>query len=289
MLENAKKWLLINKKKKFFTWIHLYDPHTPYDPPSPFKERYRRRPYRGEVEYMDQQLGIFFEFLKKEGFYDKSLIILLSDHGESLGQHGENTHGFFIYEPTARVPLIIRAPFKFSNKKIKNIVELIDVAPTILEALEVPVQSSCQGQSLIGLMFGDKERKKNTAYTETYYPRLHYGWSELKALYYNKNWKYILAPKPELYDLKKDNGEEKNLALIKSPESRKAKEKLRKFIAEKSLGARKPGEVAKLDKDDMQKLASLGYLTAFVNTSGKKNLPDPKGKVQVFNSLAKAR
>ncbi len=289
VLGNAKKWLLANKKKKFFTWIHLYDPHTPYDPPSPFKEKYPNRPYRGEVEYMDHYLGLFFDFLKEEGIYDKSLIIMAADHGESLGQHGENTHGFFIYEPTVRVPLIIRAPFKFPARRIKNIVELIDLAPTILDALGIPIPPSYQGQSLLSLMFGDKEREKNMAYTETYYPRLHYGWSELKALYYNKNRKYILAPKHELYDIQKDKKEKDNLALKKSPQARRVKTRLQAFIKKASQNARKPGEASKLDKDDLQKLAALGYLTTFVDTSGKTNLPDPKGKVHVFNNLAKAR
>jgi arylsulfatase A-like enzyme/Tfp pilus assembly protein PilF len=289
VLGNAKKWLLANKKKKFFTWIHLYDPHTPYDPPSPFKEKYPRQPYRGEVEYMDHHLGLFFDFLKEEGLYEKSLIIMAADHGESLGQHGENTHGFFIYEPTAWVPLIVRAPFKFPAQRIKNIVELIDLAPTILDALGIPIPSSYQGQSLLSLMFGDKEREKDIAYTETYYPRLHYGWSELKALYYNKNWKYIIAPKQELYDLQKDKRERNNLVLKKSTQARRAKIRIQEFIKDKSKNAIKPGEAGKLDKDDLQKLAALGYVTTFVDTSGRTNLPDPKGKVYVFNYLSEAK
>ena len=289
VLGNAKEWLLKNKEKKFFSWIHLYDPHTPYDPPSPFKEKYPRRPYRGEVEYMDQQLGLFFDFLKKEGLYDNTLIIMAADHGESLGQHGEDTHGFFIYEPTVHVPLIIRAPFHFPVKKVENIVELIDISPTILEALNIPIPGTYQGESMLKLMFGDKDREKNVAYTETYYPRMHYGWSELKALYYNGSWKYILAPKHELYDLQTDRKEEDNLALKKSEQAVRSKQRLQNYIEEHSRDARKPGEAAKMDKDDMQKLAALGYLTTVVNTAGKTDLPDPKGKVGVFNDLSRAK
>ena len=289
VLGDARKWLSENKGKKFFTWIHLYDPHTPYDPPSPFKEKYPKRPYRGEVEYMDYQLGLFFDFLKEQGLYDKCLILMAGDHGESLGQHGENTHGFFIYEATVRVPLIIRAPFEFPEKKVGNFAELIDLAPTILDALEIPIPPSYQGESLLGLMFGAKEREKNTAYTETYYPRLHYGWSELKALYHNKKWKYILAPRDELYDFREDHREKDNLALKRSAQARRAKMRLEKFIKKESQDARNPGDAAKLSKDDIQKLAALGYLTTFVNTTGKNDLPDPKGKVHVFNDLAKAK
>ncbi len=289
VLGNAKQWLKVHKKNKFFTWIHLYDPHTPYDPPSPFKEKHPGKPYRGEVEYMDQQLGLFFQFLKDEGLYDKSLIIMAADHGESLGQHEERTHGFFIYEATVRVPLIIRAPFKFPTGRIKNIVELVDLAPTILEVLDIPIPPSYQGQSLLGLMFGNETREKEIAYTETYYPRLHFGWSELKALYYDNHWKYILAPKEELYDFETDKGEKENLALKKSYQAQKVKERFGKFIREKSQNAKTPGETKQLDKDDLQKLAALGYLTTTVDTSGKKNLPDPKGKVQVFNKLSLAK
>jgi arylsulfatase A-like enzyme/lipopolysaccharide biosynthesis regulator YciM len=289
VLTDAKKWLKTHKKDKFFTWIHLYDPHTPYEPPSPFKEKFPRRPYRGEVEYTDHQLGLFFQFLKDEGLYDKSLIIMAADHGEGLGQHDERTHGFFVYESTVRVPLIIRAPFRFPAKKVKKVVELIDLAPTILEALDVPIPSSYQGQSLLGLMFGDQQRNKDTAYTETYYPRLHFGWSELKALYYDNHWKYILAPEDELYNLETDKEEKDSLALKKSYQARKVKERFQKFIREKSQNAQRPGEAKNLDKDDLQKLAALGYLTTVVDTSNKENLPDPKGKVEVFNQLSHAK
>jgi tetratricopeptide (TPR) repeat protein len=238
---------------------------------------------------MDHQLGLFFQFLKDEGLYDKSLIIMAADHGEGLGQHNEGTHGFFIYETTVRVPLIIRAPFRFPTKKVTKVVELIDLAPTILEALDAPVPSSYQGQSLLGLMFGDRRRNKDTAYAETYYPRLHFGWSELKALYYDNHWKYILAPKEELYNLEADKEEKDSLALKKSYQTRKVKERIQKFIREKSQNAKRPGEAKNLDKEALQKLAALGYLTTVVDTSNKENLPDPKGKVEVFNQLTKSK
>ncbi|NIM14454.1 MAG: sulfatase-like hydrolase/transferase [Candidatus Aminicenantes bacterium] len=289
VLADAKQWLKAHKNDKFFTWIHLYDPHTPYDPPSPFKEKFPKRPYRGEVEYMDHQLGLFFRFLKAEGLYDRSLIILVSDHGEALGQHGERTHGFFIYEPTVQVPLIIRAPFGFPVKKVKNVVELVDLAPTILEALDIPLPSFYQGKSLLGLMFGKDRKRRDVAYTETYFTRLHFGWSELKALYYDNRWKYILAPKDELYDLEADNQEKENLSLKKSYESRKAKDRMARFIREKSQDAKTPGDIKHLDKEDMQRLAALGYLTTVVDTSGKTDLPDPKGKVHVFNNLTRSK
>lgn len=289
VLADARKWLTDNKNEKFFTWIHLYDPHTPYDPPSPFKEKYPKRPYRGEVEYLDHQLGLFFDFLKKEGLYDKSMIILAGDHGEALGQHGERTHGFFIYEPTVRVPFIIRAPFDFPVKRVKAVVELVDLAPTILDALGIAIPASYQGQSLVALLLGSQKRPREAAYTETYYPRFHFGWSELKALYYDNNWKYILAPKEELYHLEVDDQENDNMALKKSYQARQARQRIQRFIDVWSQGAKSPGDTKSLDKDDLQKLAALGYLTTTVDTKGKVDLPDPKGKVHVFSNLSRAK
>lgn len=289
VLDNARQWLIENKTTRFFTWIHLYDPHTPYDPPSPFKEKYPKRPYRGEVEYMDAQLGLFFQFLEEQGIADNTLIILAADHGEGLGQHEEMTHGFFIYETTVRVPLIIKAPFHFPVQRIKTIVELVDLAPTILEALDIPIPSSYQGESLLGLMMQNQPRHKNTAYTESYYPRFHFGWSELKAIYYQNHWKYIQAPKNELYNLATDKNENQNLALKKSYLSKKAQERLLHFTQEQSLHALKPGQEKNLDKEALEKLAALGYLTTVVDTPRKENRPDPKGKVKIFNQLSQAQ
>lgn len=289
VLKDARQWLTEHKDKKFFTWIHLYDPHTPYEPPPPFKEKYPRRPYRGEVEYTDYELGGFFQFLDQQKISSNTLIIIAADHGEGLGQHDERTHGFFIYDTTVHVPLIIRAPFKFPVQRVKDTVELIDIAPTILDALQIPVPQSYQGESLLGLMTGKNKRKKKNAYTETYYPRLHFGWSELKALYYDNGWKYIQAPKHELYDVSVDKNEADNLALKKSYQATKAKQRIERFIRQHSATALKPGQAKRLDKEALQKLAALGYLTTVVDTKGKERLPDPKGKVEVFNQLSKAK
>lgn len=289
VLGNAKTWLKANNNKKWFTWIHLYDPHTPYDPPSPFKERFASRPYRGEVEYLDEQLGFFFQFLKDEGIYDRVLIIMAADHGESLGQHGEETHGFFIYEPTVRVPLIIRAPFQFAIHRVTHPVELVDIAPSILSAVGIPIPSSYQGLSFIGEILDNEKPAKTTAYTETYFPRFHFGWSDLKAFYSNDTWKYIMSPKPEFYNIGKDLEEKKNLVLEKSYEASKARREMDKFMRRESLNARMPGNTKSLDKDAMEKLAALGYLTTTVDTTGKTDLPDPKGKAHIFNALTRAK
>jgi len=288
VLAEAKQWLTNNKKNKFFTWIHLFDPHSPYTPPSPYKERYPSNPYRGEVEYVDNQLGQFIVFLKKEGLYDQTLIIVTSDHGEGLGDHGEKEHGFFLYESTVRVPLILRAPFDFPVKYVDQIIEHVDVVPTILNLLGIPIPEFCQGVSFFNLMINRKRNKSNIAYSETYYPRLHFGWSELKA-FYRKNWKYIQAPREELYDLSQDIDEKNNLALVNTSERDKMNTDIERFIKEKSANPLTSKKARQLDKRDIERLASLGYLTSVVDIKGKTDLLDPKDKIQIVNDLERAK
>ncbi|MGD2091342.1 MAG: sulfatase-like hydrolase/transferase [Candidatus Aminicenantes bacterium] len=283
VLKDAQQWIDKNKENHFFTWIHLYDPHTPYNPPSPFKEKFNADPYRGEVEYADEQLGHFFAFLKEKNLYDQSLIILTADHGEGLHDHGEPTHCYFVYDTTVWVPLIIRAPFQFPVKRVKSIVEHVDIAATIFDAFNIPIPNDCQGESLLPLMFKEKSRKKETAYTETYYTRLHYGWSELHA-WYQDDFKYIQAPKPELYNLETDADEGQNLFLKKSYKSKNMKKTLDKFIRDQSKNALLPGNMKNFSRKDLKKLETLGYVTTFVDTRGKKNLADPKDKLEIYNA-----
>ena len=133
------------------------------------------------VAFMDAELGKFFAFLKQSGLWSKTLIVVVADHGESLGEHGEETHGFFIYDATVRVPFLVRLPFALPQKRLAPRVELTDVAPTILQALGFEIPRSMQGHSLLDLILGKPTTRPDTAYSETYYPRIHFGWSELTA------------------------------------------------------------------------------------------------------------
>lgn len=288
VLEDASSWLAKNKDKKFFSWIHLYDPHDPYDPPSPFKEKYARRPYEGEAAYTDEELGKFFAFLKKEGLWDNALIVVTGDHGESLWEHEEETHGFFVYDSAVWVPLLIRAPVVFPARRIKNVVEHVDLVPTILEILDISIPKSVQGRSLLGLMRAKEKNWPDTAFTETFYPRLHFGWSELSAMYH-QNWKYILAPQEELYDLSKDRAERENLAPRSDGQAAKMRASLEKFSREKSRQALTPQANQNLDREAMEKLASLGYISSFSDPGRKKDLADPKEKIKVHNNLNDAK
>lgn len=288
VLAEARNWLQANGRKRFFSWVHLYDPHTPYDPPSPFREQYRGRPYRGEVAYMDSELGKFFDFLKKSGLWDNTIIVVAGDHGESFGEHHEQGHGFFIYDSTVRVPLLVRAPRPFPVKRVERIVQLVDVAPTILAMLDIAPPAQVQGRSLLNLMLGRSEKGFATAYSETFYPRLHFGWSELTALYSGK-WKYIQAPSAELYDLEADHGEETNLERRYSFDARRLKRGLADFQQRQGKTALAPPGTGKLDREALEKLAALGYVTSSVDTAGRTDLVDPKEKIDLYNQLESAK
>src|SRR5438094_4651570 len=145
-------WLSKNYQKKFFLWMHLYDPHYPYRPPAPYSEEYRDRPYDGEIAFADAQVGRLIRFLKSKGLYRNTLIVLSGDHGESLGEHGEKTHGFFIYNATLHVPFMIHLPGAVSPRVVPDLVSLADLMPTVLQTLKLEIPSEVQGRSLLPLM-----------------------------------------------------------------------------------------------------------------------------------------
>src|ERR1700704_7031367 len=206
----ALDWLGKNSQKKFFLWMHLYDPHFPYRPPEPYSREYAAQPYDGEIAFADEQVGRLLRFLKDKGLYQNTVIVLSGDHGESLGEHGEKTHGFFIYNATMRVPLIIHLPGKSAVLPLEDPVSLVDLMPTVIEAARVKIPSQVQGRSLLPLLRGEKAERPRTIYGETFLPRIHFNWSELRGAE-NAKYHFIDAPHPELYDLTKDPGELRNL------------------------------------------------------------------------------
>lgn len=289
VIDQALPWLEDHKSKPFFAWIHLYDPHTPYEPPSPFKEQYPNRPYVGEIAYTDSQLARLWEFLEKENLIENTILIFASDHGESLGAHNENTHGFFIYQESVHVPLIIVTPFEsLFGLSRTGVVSLVDIMPTMLEMANIPVPSQSQGKSLQPLLFKDQQDPDTFAYSETFYPRFHYGWSELTSIQ-NSRYKLIVAPRLELYDLEIDPQESTNLLDVEPREARQLKDLIDVFMEETEKNALKL-DYTQMDEDSRQKLAALGYLGTITETSleGKK-LGDPKDKITIFNQLSEAR
>lgn len=225
VVSRAITWLSHNPRGPFFMWVHLYDPHEPYDPPEPYKSRYAAEPYDGEIAYMDSAIGKLLQELKTRGLYDGAMIAIMADHGESLGAHGEDTHGFFLYDETIHVPLVIKLPHTRAGKgrRIDDRVGLVDVMPTMLQTAGVAIPAEVQGESLFGLMTtttkgeaGQSVAAANSwsdraVYAESDYPHIAFGWSALQSLRTGK-YLYVQAPKRELYDQTVDPEAEHNLA-----------------------------------------------------------------------------
>jgi arylsulfatase A-like enzyme/Flp pilus assembly protein TadD len=284
----ALDWLGKNYHSKFFLWMHLYDPHYPYRPPSPFSEQYQGRLYDGEIAFADAQVGRLIAFLKAEDLYRNTLIVLSGDHGESLGEHGEKTHGFFLYNATLHVPVIIHLP-KDSARLVNDLVSLADLMPTILAALKLDIPTQVQGRSLLPLMTPRRDEDSRGLYAETFLPRLHFNWSELRSVE-TENYQFIDAPKPELYDLSKDPGETLNLYAEKTAVADELRVRLSKLVRQYSADqelAQKTG----LDPALMERLKSLGY-AGFSgggnSTTAASSLPDPKDRIQVYELVSDA-
>jgi len=294
VLAEACKWLEKNSQDKFFAWIHLYDPHTPYNPPEPYKTQYKGRRfglYDGEIAYVDLLMGDFRSFMEEKNLMEKTLIIFTSDHGESLGEHKENAHGFFIYDSDIRVPLIIRFPEnKFQGSVITNQVRSIDIMPTILNMLGGRSPESVQGESILPLLLGKQGGEAFSAYSETYWPRYHYGWSELKSLRKGQ-YKFIDAPKPELYDILEDPGELNNLVNKKAALGHEMKRELEALIDRYSAEGIEEAGPKKIDNDSLIKLQALGYIGSFRASSKQKGekLADPKDRIELYNEIKVAQ
>src|SRR6266850_1270070 len=282
-------WLGKNSQKKFFLWMHLYDPHYPYRPPEPYNREYASQPYDGEIAFADEQVGRLLRFLKDKGLYQNTVIVLGGDHGESLGEHGEKTHGFFIYNATMHVPLIIHLPGKSATSTVADPVSLVDLMPTVLAASGLDIPSQVQGRSLLAALRGEKSERDRTLYGETFLPRLHFNWSELRGAK-NAKYHFIDAPRPELYDLTKDPGELRNLFPEKKAVAEEMRAKLTGLIREYSAG-KELAEKTGLDPTLMERLKSLGY-AGFSGggdpTITNRDLPDPKDRVVTYELISDA-
>jgi arylsulfatase A-like enzyme/Tfp pilus assembly protein PilF len=284
-------WLGKNYRKRFFLWMHLYDPHHPYSPPAPYDQEYASHPYDGEIAFADAQVGKVIEFLKEKNLYENTVIVLSGDHGESLGEHGERTHSFFIYNATLHVPLIFRVPRAKLQKVLAMPVSLVDIMPTLLHILNLEVPANVQGENLLPYISGHigTSSHERSLYAENFLPRIHFNWSELRAVE-TANYHFIDAPKPELYDLRKDPGETQNLILEKKAVADEMRAKLTTVIRDYGVAqelAKKTG----LDPELMQRLESLGYagFSGGGNISvSDRSLPDPKDRLQVYNLISDA-
>ena len=288
--DRALDWLGKNAGKKFFLWMHLYDPHYPYTPPEPYRREYATRPYDGEIAFDDEQVGRLILFLKEEGLYQNTLIVLAGDHGESLGEHGEKTHGFFIYNATLHVPFIVHLPGKASVRVVDDPVSLVDLMPTALAAAGVEIPSAVQGRNLLPVIRGETPDHDRAVYNETFLPRIHFNWSELRGAQ-NAKYHFIDAPKPELYDLARDPGELQNLFSDKKAVGEEMRAKLAGLIRDYSAG-KEMAEKTGLDPALMERLKSLGY-AGFSGGGGdptitNRSLPDPKDRIATYELISDA-
>ena len=257
VVDRALAWLDRAGSERFFLWVHLFDPHAPYAPPAPHAERFAGRPYEGEVAYADACLGRLLEGMRERGRLEKTFIVVAGDHGESLGEHGEATHGVFLYDATLRVPLIVVPPDARQTQAARRVaapVSLVDVAPTIREATGLPPSPS-DGVSLLQ----SRPSPDRLVLAESNYPAVLLGWSPLRAAR-SADAKYVEAPRPEFYDLRADPAETRNLFRREDEAVRRLARELERRRSSAPVRAAAPGAGA--DPEVARRLASLGYLTA---------------------------
>ena len=289
VVNDALAWLQEDPEQPWFAWVHLYDPHLTYDPPPAFAREYPDDPYLGEVAYSDAQLARLHAYLKSSGLDANTLVVFAGDHGEGLGDHGENDHGLLLYQTTSRVPLIISHPHSPSKGvRRQEVVSLVDILPTIVEAIGLPLPSNVQGQSLWPLIGGDGVFDDRPAYAETHYPKLHFGWSPLTALQ-TRRFQLIQSSEPELYDLENDPHQERNIFATDSAVVERMSHQLESLVERLGQGAMEAASAP--DADTIAKLAALGYVaggTESVEGQALEDLPSPRAMLWLYNLLMQA-
>jgi len=291
VVESTSAWLDQHPQGPFFLWLHFYDPHDPYDPPPPFKAQYAASPYDGEIAYVDSAIGRLLTELRARGLYDQSLIVVVADHGEAFGEHGEWSHGLFLYDETLHVPLLIKLPATDSARpRIESRVGLVDIAPTLLQEVGIAAPAAMQGQSLLELMKPNARAKSASAaqdrpeYAETDYPYRAFGWSSLRAWRAGK-YLYIDAPQRELYNQPLDPEAAHNLVNSAPSVTDTMAAQLDEFRRKTSRAGQ--AEVV-LTPRQAKQLQALGYVSSGSSkpeSEEKERGPDPKDKVQIANLL----
>jgi tetratricopeptide (TPR) repeat protein len=286
VVDRAIRWLDTRASgKPFFLWVHVFDPHSPYDPPSPFREKYRGRLYDGEIAYTDQQLGRLFAAVAKGSAPEQTLIAVLSDHGESLAEHGEYNHGVFLYDSTLRIAFLLAGPGVPAGLRVKQQARTVDMLPTVLELMGIKAPDGLPGTSLTPA-FSGKDVPTQYSYAETLFPKINMGWAELRGVRTNR-WKYIRAPHPELYDLLQDPGEKANLAGSHPAQVQLLEARFKALIGSDQV---EKVRTTMVDQRTMEQLKSLGYLSG---ASGREYAlagagVDPKDRVGVLKLLYQA-
>ena len=288
VVDRALEWLQAEKSRPFFAWVHLYDAHAPYQAPEPFPSRFPRTrtgAYDAEIASVDAQIGRLLDALRADRRLDDTLVIVVADHGEMLGEHGELTHGFFIYEAATHIPVILNGP-GVPAAVVSDQVRIVDVLPTALSLLGIPVPKAVQGTNLLPLTRG--EHLGLVAHAESWYPRYHYGWSELRSIQ-DGRFKLIRAPRSELYDLSTDPREEQDRSSENSPRLDVFGRALEEFEARVARAGVQQGP-RPIDAEAEERLAALGYVAGTVNlkTIDQPARGDPKDKIELYNMMKEA-
>jgi len=280
-VDRAIRWLNGQSGKPFFVWLHLYDAHQPYNPPPQFRRQYPNDPYDAEIAFEDHELGRFLDVVRKKSPAGKTLILLLSDHGEGLGQHGEDGHGIFLYDSTVRIAWIMDGPGVPAGVRVQQQAREIDALPTVLNLLGGKLSSAIQGTSMVPA-FSAKPVPTKYSYEETLYPKINIGWAELRGIH-TAHWMYIRAPKPELYDLDKDPGELNNVIAARPKKFRELEGQLK--LLSRLGGSNTETVVTKpMDQKTIDQLRSLGYVGGSSDSSVELNGKgaDPKDRIGVL-------
>jgi arylsulfatase A-like enzyme/tetratricopeptide (TPR) repeat protein len=288
VVDHALEWLRADSTRPFFAWAHLYDAHTPYEAPEEFQKRFPRTrdgAYDAEIASVDTQVGRLVEALRADGRLDDTLVVVVADHGEMLGEHGELTHGFFIYEAATHIPLIISGPGVPAGV-VPDQVRIVDVMPTALSLLGIPIPKQVQGSDVMPLARG--RHLGLVAHAESWYPRYHYGWSELRSIQ-DGRFKLIRAPRPELYDLATDPHEERN----RSSESVSRMDVFGRALDEFEVHTARAGAQRApraVDSEAEERLAALGYVAGGASAKAIEGPArgDPKDKIELYNLLKEA-
>jgi arylsulfatase A-like enzyme/Tfp pilus assembly protein PilF len=288
VVHRAEAWMDGHAMKPRFVWVHLYDPHDPYEPPPPFNQIYKDRLYDGEIAYADSALGHLLKYLKRKNRYNHALIVVVGDHGEGLGEHGEQTHGIFLYDATTHVPLLFKLPVsKKTLAVVEAQVQTTDILPTVLDLLDIAAPATLANRSLRS-DFAEAKGSDRVVFGETDYP-LRFGWAPLRAVR-SGGFKFIEAPRPELYDLGKDPGELKN-------EYEPWNATVQHLRTELTSSAMRPPRVSAssgaASSKTLNELRALGYLgpadaKTSTNVPELSSLPDPKDKIEEQNLLHSA-
>jgi arylsulfatase A-like enzyme/Flp pilus assembly protein TadD len=283
VVDDALKWLGSGTSAPFFAWVHLYDAHAPYDAPPAFQTRFPSTPYDGAIAYVDASVGRLVDALQQSGALERTIVCVIADHGEGLGEHGESEHGFFLYDTTLHVPWILRLPERgHAGAVVSEQVRAIDVAPTLAALAGLPKPSAIDGESVWPLVEGRHRADPPPSYAETFYPKLHFGWSEVKSVRVGE-WKYVDAPKPELYDVVRDKGERQNLVTARAPLAaglaREAQRTQAAFAAAGEVAAPAP------DPETLARLRSLGYVGVTSSATAGVRGPDPKDMIGELNAF----